>query len=241
MRESEKRGQWETSDGGKWKKVKPKGTEAPIATRKRRVPDGPIAVTRLLPDKRKATEELPDGRKGPAKPIASFAQKAAVPYAPPNKPAEKRKAPAAAPAEVPIEKSKVKPKAALAIRDEEQAEVRKFNQPVSKFQKRRPLGPIHVIRKEEIPRTIEPIEEGRFTKFIRRSAELGKVAKTALATVAQKSLDSVLDHARQGVSATTPQTILLRALAKNLVRGIKNSGRARRYKALAPKSGRRGK
>ena len=124
-------------------------------------------------------------------------------------------------------KIKVK-KAILAIKDEEPAEkfTRKYKSPLGKFAKRRSQAPTRV---EPIPSQIEEREEdGRAKKFIRRSAELGKVAKTALATIAQKSMDAVRQHVRN--VAATPTARIMAVMAQRMasnpraVKGYKSPG-----------------
>ena len=219
MRESEKRGQWLDDGGGKWKKNKPRGPEpAPAPAPKKQAPaPAPAPATRaLVPVQRKA-----------------------VPAQVPNKPAEKRKA---VPEEVPIEepevKSKVKPKAALAIKDEEPETQKIKKGPVGKFNKKRAAQ-----RKEDLPAQIEPYEGGRMKKFIKRSAELGKVAKNAMAAIAQKSLNAVLAQARQGVgfTATTPQAAVVAEMGRHFVRRLSQGRRTRRFKTPALKGRRDGK
>ena len=219
MRESEKRGQWQDDGGGKWKKVKPKGPEKALAPKKQAPAPAPAPATRaLVPVQRKV-----------------------APAEAPNKPAEKRKA---VPAEVPIEelvpKSKVKPKAALAIKDEEPETQKVKKGPIGKFNKKR--AP-QAQRKEDLPGQIEPYEGGRMKKFIKRSAELGKVAKNAMAAIAQKSLNAVLAQARQGVgfSATTPQAAVFAEMGRHFVRRLSQGRRTRRFKTPALKGRRDGK
>ena len=139
-----------------------------------------------------------------------------------------------------VPKSKVKPKVALAIKDEEPETHKIKKGPIGKFNKKR--AP-QAQRKEDLPGQIEPYEGGRMKKFIKRSAELGKVAKNAMAAIAQKSLNAVLAQARQGVSFTTPQATVLSEMAKRMVRSIKTSQgrRTRRFKTPALKGRRDGK
>ena len=106
-------------------------------------------------------------------------------------------------------------KAALAIKDEEPAETfqRKYKRPVGKFAKQ---------RRSPAPRTVEPIprqitevvDDGRVKKFIKRSAELGKVAKTALATIAQRSMDAIRQQGR--AVAATPTARIMAVMAQRL-------------------------
>ena len=105
-----------------------------------------------------------------------------------------------------------KKKPMLAIKDEEPAETftRKYKSPLGKFAKRK--APRRV---EPIPRQItEVVDDGRVKKFIKRSAELGKVAKTALATIAQRSMDAIRQQGR--AVAATPTARIMAVMAQRL-------------------------
>ena len=105
-----------------------------------------------------------------------------------------------------------KKKPMLAIKDEEPAETftRKYKSPLGKFAKRR--GPRRV---EPIPKQItENVDDDRVKKFIKRSAELGKVAKTALATLAQRSMDAIRQQGRN--VAATPTARIMAVMAQRL-------------------------
>ena len=108
-------------------------------------------------------------------------------------------------------KIKVK-KPTLAIKDEEPAEkfTRKYKSPLGKFAKRKPPR-----RVEPIPRQItETVDDGRAKKFIKYSAELGKVAKTALATLAQRSMDAIRQQGRN--VAALPTARIMKVMAQRL-------------------------
>ena len=108
-------------------------------------------------------------------------------------------------------KIKVK-KPILAIKDEEPAQKfhRVYKSPLGKFAKKK--APRRV---EPIPRQItEVVDDGRVKKFIKRSAELGKVAKTALATIAQRSMDAIRQQGRN--VAATPTARIMAVMAQRL-------------------------
>ena len=108
-------------------------------------------------------------------------------------------------------KIKVK-KPILAIKDEEPAQKfhRVYKSPLGKFAKKK--APRRV---EPIPKQItETVEDGRAKKFIKYSAELGKVAKTALATIAQRSMDVIRQQGRK--VAATPTARIMAVMAQRL-------------------------
>ena len=109
---------------------------------------------------------------------------------------------------------------------------------VGKFNKKRAA---QAQRKEDLPAQIEPYEGGTLKKFIKRSTELGKVAKNVMAALAQKSLNAVLEQARQGVgfTATTPQALALATMGRHFVRRLSQGRRTRRLKTPMLKGRRR--
>ena len=158
------------------------------------------------------------------KPKAPTARENVATKAPKRKIEEEEKAP------VFQQKPLIKVKKPLAIKDEEPAEkfTRKYKSPLGKFAKRKPPR-----RVEPIPREItEIVDEGRAKKFIKRSADVAKVAKTALASIAQKSMDAVRQHVRNVASTVgaTPTARIMQVMAQRMasnpraVKGYKSPG-----------------
>ena len=177
----------------------------------------------------------------------------------------KKKKPAPKPAELPVElapkpvskrkepeptvvapvKSKVKPRTALALKDEEPSETftRKYKAPTKtaqgKFEKRRKER-----REERIEERLDAIppmineyqQEGRATKYIKRSAEAARAVSTGIKNIAKRSMQALMGQATTGVSsvtqgiASTAQARLMGAMLQKLrssrqraVKGYKKS------------------
>ena len=162
-------------------------------------------------------------------------------------PKQKRKEPEAT--VQPATKSKIKPRPALAIKDEEPAETfaRKYKAQTKatqgKFEKRRKERREEG-RREEILDAIPPVvqeyrEEGRAKKYIKRSAEVAQTVKTGLKNIAQRAMKGLLNASTEGVNSvkkgvsSTPQALIMQAMVNRL----KNSGRRRvkGYKAPSPR------
>ena len=153
----------------------------------------------------------------------------------------------------PATASKVKPRPALALKDEEPAETfsRKYKANTKaaqgKFEKRRKERRVEE-RREEILDAIPPViheyrEEGRAKKYIRRSGEAVQVVKSGLKNIAHKAMKGLLNVGAEGVTSvkkgigSTPQALVMAAMINRL----RNSGRQRvkGYKAPPTRRDRR--
>jgi hypothetical protein len=154
-----------------------------------------------------------------------------------TKPAPKRKEPE--PNVQPERQSKIKPKPALALKDEEPAETfsRKYKEKTratqGKFEKRRTER--RAERRDEIPPTIQEREEGRATKYIKRSADAARVIKTSRKNIAKRTIQALLDVGKTGVTSVTQglaDTARGRLMGA-MVQRLQSGGRVKGYKAPA--------
>ena len=136
---------------------------------------------------------------------------AELPVEPAPKPITKRKEPE--PNVVPPTKSKVKPRTALAIKDEAPAETfaRKYKEKTKttqgKFEKRRRDR----VREERIEERLDAIppmiqeypQEGQAVKFIKRSGEIARAATKTVKNFAKKNMRALLNGTVAGVTSVT--------------------------------------
>ena len=135
---------------------------------------------------------------------------AELPVEPAPKPITKRKEPE--PTVVPPTKSKVKPRPALALKDEEPAETfaRKYKEKTrvthGKFEKRRKEWREQRIeeRLDAIPPMIQEYpQEGQAVKFIKRSGEIARAATKTVKNFAKKNMRALLNGTVAGVTSVT--------------------------------------
>ena len=168
----------------------------------------------------------------------------------PSKPAPKRKEPE--PTVVPPTKSKVKPRTALAIKDEAPAETfaRKYKEKTratqGKFEKRR-KDRVREERIEErldaIPPMIQeyPQQEGRAVKYIKRSADAAKAVSASVKNLAKRSMQALMGQATSGVSsvtqgiASTAQARLMGAMLQRLRTSRQRAVRGYKKKSPGPR------
>ena len=84
-------------------------------------------------------------------------------------------------------------------------------------------------------------QEGRATKYIKRSAEAARAVSTGIKNIAQRSMQALMGQATAGVSSVT-QGIASTAQARlmsAMVQRLRSSGRVRGYKKAPALRGRR--
>ena len=136
---------------------------------------------------------------------------AELPVEPAPKPITKRKEPE--PTVVPPTKTRVKPRPALALKDEAPAETfaRKYKEKTratqGKFEKRRRDR----VREERIEERLDAIppmiqeypQEGQAVKFIKRSGEIARAATKTVKNFAKKNMRALLNGTVAGVTSVT--------------------------------------
>jgi len=172
-----------------------------------------------------------------------------LPVEPVPKPITKRKEPEST--VMPPTKTKVKPRTALALKDEEPVEAfaRKYKEKTrttqGKFEKRRKER----VREERIEERLDAIpptiheyqQEGRAVKYIKRSAEAARVVTTGVKNLAKRSMQALMGHATSGVSsvtqgiASTAQARLMGAMLQRLRTSRQRAVRGYKKKSPGPR------
>jgi hypothetical protein len=174
---------------------------------------------------------------------------AELPVEPAPKPITKRKEPEQT--VMPPTKTKIKPRTALALKDEEPVEAfaRKYKEKTGttqgKFEKRRKER----VREERIEERLDAIpptiheyqQEGRAVKYIKRSAEAARVVTTGVKNLAKRSMQALMGQATSGVSsvtqgiASTAQARLMGAMLQRLRTSRQRAVRGYKKKSPGPR------